>query len=183
MAVKVITGKVRFSYANVFEPRAMEEGAKAKYSVVLLIDKSDKKTLDKINAAIRQATEEGLAKWGGKKPANLKLPLRDGDAEFPDEETYAGKFFMNANADLKPQIVDRNLNPITDPQEFYSGCYGRASVGFYAFNVSGNKGIACGLNNLQKTEDGERLAGGSTAAEDFGDAPIDWEDDLPEDLL
>ena len=174
---KVITGKVRFSYANVFEPKAMNEGAEAKYSVSLIIPKSDKKTLAKIDAAIKAAIEEGKAKFGGKVPANLKLPLRDGDAERPDDENYANSMFVNANSSQKPGIVDENRDEIMAKDEFYSGCYGRASINFYAFNVSGSKGIAAGLNNLQKLEDGECLAGGASAQEDFGD-DYDDSDDL-----
>lgn len=165
---KVITGTVRFSYAHVFEPAAIEEGQEKKYSVSLIISKSDTKTLDKVKAAIEAAKEEGKAKFGGKIPASLKIPLRDGDEERPDDENYADSYFINANSARKPQVVDEALNPILDKDEFYSGCYGRASINFYAFNVSGNKGIAAGLNNLQKLEDGERLSGGSTAEEDFG---------------
>ena len=167
---KVITGKVRFSYAQVFEPRAMNEGATPKYSVSLIISKKDKKTLEKVKAAIDSAIEEGKAsKWGGKLPKNLKLPLRDGDEEREDDEVYQGSMFVNANSSNKPGLVDAELNPIMDKSEFYSGCYGRASINFYAYDSNGSKGIACGLNNLQKMEDGERLSGGGASAEeDFG---------------
>ena len=167
---KVVTGKVRFSYAHVFEPKAIEEGQTPKYSVSLIIPKSDKTTIAKIKAAIAAALEEGKTKkFGGKLPAVYKNPLRDGDAERPDDENYAGSYFINANSTNKPGLVDENTNAIINKEDFYSGCYGRASVNFYAFNTSGNKGVACGLNNLQKLEDGERLGGGaSTAEEDFG---------------
>lgn len=171
---KVITGKVRFSYATVFEPKAMEEGGKAKYSVCLLIPKDDKKTLDKIRKAIDTAFKEGKAKFGGKLPKNWKNPLRDGDEEREDNPEYEGMMFVNANSARKPGLVDEDLNPILDREDFYSGCYGRASVNFYAFSVSGNKGVACGLNNLQKLEDGERLSGGGASAEDdFAEADDD----------
>lgn len=169
MSTKVITGKVRFSYANVFTPTAIEEGQTPKYSVSLIIPKSDKATLAKIEKAINQAIEEGKAKFGGKIPKNIKTPLRDGDEDRFEDEAYANAMFVNANSVRKPGVVDENLDPIIDPDEFYSGCYGRASITFYAFNAAGNKGIACGLNNLQKLEDGERFDGGSSAEEDFGD--------------
>ena len=157
---KVVTGKVRFSYAHVFEPKAIEEGQTPKYSVSLIIPKSDKTTIAKIKAAITAALEEGKTKkFGGKLPAVWKNPLRDGDAERPDDENYAGSYFINANSTNKPGLVDENTNAIINKEDFYSGCYGRASVNFYAFNTSGNKGVACGLNNLQKLEDGERLGG------------------------
>lgn len=164
---KVITGKVRMSYANVFEPKSIN-GSDPKYSVSLIIPKSDKSTLDKINAAIELAKKEGITKLGGKIPANLKTPLRDGDVERRDDEAYANSYFINANSKIKPEIVDENRNPIMDTTEFYSGCYGRASIVFYAYNANGNKGIACGLQNLQKLEDGESLGGRSRAEDDFG---------------
>ena len=171
---KVITGKVRFSYAHVFEAVAAEENGTKKYSVSILIPKKDKKTLAKIEAAVVAAVEAGKAKFGGKIPANLKMPLRDGDVDREDDETYEGCMFVNASTTRRPSVVDEDLNEIIDREDFYSGCFGRASVNFYAFNVSGNKGIACGLNNLQKLEDGERLGGGSsTAADDFGDDMMD----------
>lgn len=172
---KVITGEVRFSYAHVFEPTSMTEGAEPKYSISILIPKKDKKTLAKIEAAIESALEEGKAKFGGKIPKSYKSPLRDGDEE-RDDEVYEKHMFVNANSGVKPGIVDENLDPILDKNEFYSGCYGRASINFYAFNVNGNKGIACGLNNIQKLRDGEKLSGiSSTPEEDFG---FDFEDDL-----
>lgn len=167
-STKVVTGEVRFSYAHVFEPASIE-GSEPKYSVSILIDKKDKKTLERIKAAIEAAKQAGISKFGGKVPANLKLPVRDGDTEREDDPVYAGKYFINANAKTKPGIVDKGGNPIIDTTEFYSGCYGHASVTFYAFNTSGNKGIACGLNNLMKTRDGEMLGGRASAEDDFAD--------------
>lgn len=165
---KVVTGKVRFSYVHVFEPAAVSEGSEdKKYSVSIIIPKSDKATLKKINDAIEAAKQLGIAKWGGKVPKSLKLPLRDGDLE-RDEECYENSYFLSAKTDRKPGIVDANLDEIISRDEFYSGCYGRASVNFFPFDVNGSKGIAVGLQNLQKLEDGERLGGGSSAAEDFG---------------
>lgn len=176
---KVITGKVRFCYANVFEPTAMNEGETPKYSVCILIPKSDTATLDKIKKAIEVAKEQGrgkIADKNGKIPANIKLPLRDGDIEREDDPNFEGCFFLNASSTRKPGIVDRNLEPIMSKDEFYSGCYGRAALNFYAYNVN-SKGIAAGLNNIQKLEDGEPLAGGSSAAEDFGGENA-FDDDL-----
>lgn len=169
---KVITGKARFSYLHVFEPAAVAEGQDKKYSVSLIIPKSDKKTIAAINKAIDAAKEAGKAKLGGKIPANLKTPLRDGDLERPDDDAYAGAYFINANCTTKPGLVKKTsmgLVQISDQEELYSGCYGVASITFYAFNTSGNKGIACGLNNLLKLEDGESLGGRSTAESDFAD--------------
>lgn len=177
---KVITGKVRFCYVNVFEPTAMNEGDTPKYNICVLIPKSDTATIDKINKAVEAAKEAGKAKLAdknGRIPANLKLPMRDGDVERPDDPAFEGHYFINANSMRQPSIVDRALNPIMTRDEFYSGCYGRASINFYAFNVS-SKGIAAGLNNLQKLEDGEMLAGGSTAEEDFGGENAVQDDDM-----
>lgn len=178
---KVVTGKVRFCYVNVFEPTALNEGDTPKYNICVLIPKSDKKTLDKVNAAIEAAKIAGKAKLANKNgqlppDAALKLPLRDGDVERSDDPTYEGCFFINANSTRKPSIVDKDLNPIMTKEEFYSGCYGRASINFYAFAVQA-KGIAAGLNNLQKLEDGEALAGGSSAEDDFGGENA-WDDPL-----
>ena len=185
-STKVITGKVRFSYVNIFNARAFQQGQDAKYSICLLIDKKDKATLSKIKAAIEAAIQEGISsKWGGKRPANLKLPLRDGDAERAEEAPeYAGCYFLNANSVQKPGVVDKDLNEILDPTEVYSGCYGRASVTFYPFNSNGNKGIAVGLNNVQKLEDGEPLgAARASAEEDFADSRPDLYPDATDDDL
>lgn len=176
---KVITGKVRFSYAHVFEPASIN-GSDEKYSVSILINKDDTKTIKAIEKAIEAAKQAGVSKFGGKIPNSLKLPLRDGDEEREDDEVYAGKMFVNANAKTKPGLVDKKCRPIIDSTEFYSGCYGYASLSFYAFNSNGNKGIACGLNNIMKTEDGEPLGGRSKAEDDFAaliEAEAD-EDDL-----
>ena len=163
---KVITGKVRFSYANIWEPKSIN-GGEEKYSISLIIPKSDIRTLNAIKAAIEQAKKDGVAKFGGKIPANLKLPLRDGDIDRPDDETYKNSYFINANSKDRPQIVDKSVKPILDQEEVYSGCYGRASINFYAFNQNGNRGIACGLGNLQKLADGEPLNSHANAEDDF----------------
>lgn len=170
--MKVITGSsTRWSYANVWEPKSINGGA-PKYSVSLIIPKSDSKTAAKIQAAIEAAYKEGESKLKGNGrsvPALsvLKTPLRDGDTERPDDVAYADSYFINANSASAPGIVDADRQPIIDRSEVYSGVYGRASINFYAFNSNGNKGIACGLNNLQKMKDGEPLGGKSRAEDDF----------------
>ena len=163
---QVITGKVRFSYANVWEPKSIN-GGDEKYSVSLIIPKNDTKTINDIKKAIEVAKQDGKAKFGGRIPANLKTPLRDGDIDRPDDEAYKDSYFINANSKDKPQIVDKNVKPILDQSEVYSGCYGRASITFYAFNSNGNKGIACGLGNLQKLAEGDALSGRSKAEDEF----------------
>lgn len=165
---KVITGiNTRLSYFHGWEPVSIN-GGEAKYSVSVLIPKTDKATIDAISKAVDTAIEDGVAKFGGKKPnkAALKMPLRDGDLEREDE-AYKGHYFINANSKTAPQIVDKAVKPILDREEVYSGCYGRVSLNFYAFNSNGNKGVACGLGNIQKIKDGESLGNRSTAAEDF----------------
>lgn len=166
---KVITGMVRFSYLHVFEPHAIEEGQEKKYSVSLLIPKSDTKTVELIQQAVRTATEQARAKMGGKLPPKFKLPLNDGDLDRPDDPDYAGHYYVNASAKTRPGVVDKNLQPIIDPEEMYSGCYGRASITFYPFDKAGNRGVACGLNNVQKLKDGEYLGGRTSAENDFAD--------------
>lgn len=178
---KVITGaRTRWSYCNAWEAKSIN-GGKPKFSVSLLIPKSDTVTVEKIKAAIEAAYKEGESKLKGNGrsvPAlsAIKNPLRDGDLERPDDEAYAGHYFINANSDTAPGIVDINREPILDRSEVYSGVYGRASINFYAFNSNGNKGIACGLNNLQKCADGEPLGGKSRAEDDFAD--VDDDDDF-----
>lgn len=164
---KVVTGVVRLSYANIWEPKSIN-GGEEKYSVSLIIPKSDKKTIDAINAAVDAAIKEGVGKFGGKIPnkAALKLPLRDGDTEREDE-AYKDSFFVNANSTTPPQIVDSRVQPILDRSEVYSGVYARVSITFYAFNSNGNRGIACGLGNIQKVRDGEPLSSRSNAEDDF----------------
>ena len=169
MATKVITGvNTRWSYANVWEPKAME-GGKPKFSVSLIIPKSDTVTVGKIKAAIEEAYRDGQSKLKGnaKSVPALSTPLRDGDLERPDDPAYANAYFVNANSTTAPGVVDANRNEILDKSEVYSGCYGRASISFYAFNANGNKGIACSLNNLQKIKDGEPLGGRASAESDF----------------
>ena len=178
---KVITGPTtRWSYANVFEPKAINGGT-PKYSVSLIIPKTDTKTIEKIKAAIQAAYEEGQSKLKGNGktvPALsvIKTPLRDGDLERPDDEAYQNSYFINANSTNPPGIVDADRNPIIDRAEVYSGVYGRASINLYAFNTNGNRGIACGLNNLQKISDGEPLGGFTRAADDFADDEDDFLD-------
>ena len=119
----------RLSYANIWEAQSIN-GSEPKYSVSAIIPKNDKATLAKIKSAVEQAKKDSLSKWGGKVPANLKLPLRDGDIDRPDDEAYANSYFFNANSKQAPQIVDKMVQPILDQNEVYSGCYGKISVTF-----------------------------------------------------
>lgn len=131
-ATKVVI-PCRISFANIFEAKSIN-GGEAKYSVSCLIPKEDKKTLLAIHKAVEAAKEDGKTrKWGGKIPPNLKLPLRDGDIDRPDDENYQEHFFVNASSKDAPQVVDRHVQPVTDPMMVYSGCYCNVSVNFYAF--------------------------------------------------
>jgi len=169
-ATTITTGKVRLSYAHLFEPVAAPGSDRAKYSVSVIIDKNDKKTIEKINSAIQAAKEAGKAKFGGKIPANLKTPLRDGDEDRPDDPAYKNAYFFNCSSDNQPAVVDRNLNEILDKREVYSGCYARVNVNFYAYNFNGTKGVAAGLNSVQKWEDGEALGSSApSVSAAFGD--------------
>ena len=172
---KVVTGIVRLSYEHVWEPASIN-GSNPKYSVSLIIPKDDVKTIAAINQAVDNAIKDGAAKFGGKIPPKgaLKLPLRDCDTE-RDDEAYRNAYFVNANSTTAPQIVDRAVQPILDRNEVYSGCYARVSINFYAFNSNGNKGVACGLGNIQKVRDGEPLGGKTSAADDFS---TDLDDDF-----
>ena len=169
---KVITGPdTRWSYANLWEPKSVNGGA-PKFSVSLIIPKSDTKTVAKIKAAIEAAYQEGQAKLKGNGKtvpplAAIKTPLRDGDVERPVDPAYANAYFINANSSTAPGIVDADRNPVLTRSQVYSGVYGRASINLYAFNSNGNKGIACGLNNLQLIRAGEPLGGKASAESDF----------------
>ncbi len=176
---KVITGKdTRWSYASVWEPKSIN-GSTPKYSVSLIIPKSDRATVEKIRAAIEAAYKEGEAKLKGNGKsvpvlASLRSPLRDGDIDRPDDAAYENAFFVNANSATAPGVVDEGRNPVLDKSQVYSGVYGRAAITFYAYNSNGNRGIACGLQNLQLIRSGEPLGGRSSAESDFA---TDDEDD------
>lgn len=180
-ATKVVI-PCRISFANIWEPKAIN-GGDVKYSVSCLIPKSDKKTLARIQKAVEAAKEDGKTrKWSGKIPPNLKLPLRDGDIDRPDDENYEDCYFLNASSKDAPQVVDRKVNPVLDPMMVYSGCYCNVSVNFYAFNANGNRGVAAGLGNIQFVRDGERLSGKASADADFDALEDDDEDVLGGDL-
>ena len=190
VTTKVKIGEVRFSYVHIFTPEAAAEGGDKKYSVSLIIPKSNKKLIADIKTAIEAATQAGIAsRFDGKRPVNLRSPLRDGDLERADDEAYAGAYFINVSSKTKPGIVKRmkindenKLVEVTNEDDIYSGCYGFASVNFFAYNNKGNRGIGAGLNNILKTRDGEYLGGRSSAESDFGNGAVDLDayEDLPE---
>lgn len=179
MPTKVITGEVRFSYANVWTPTAIDDESEPKYNVSLLIPKKDKKTVKAINDAIEAETELLLEKLGvDKLPKGAKIAeLRDGDDEYPGDPTMEGMWFIRVSSKSKPGIVEKDpesgkVQEIINPDEFYSGCYGKASINayWYAPDKKPFKGVTLGLNNLMKTKDGDHLGGGrASAMDDFGD--------------
>lgn len=172
------TDLVRFSYANVFEPTSMEEGKDKTYNISMLWPKTNTAFTAKVEAEIKRTYDEGKAAFGGAYPAKWWNPLRDGDEEKPGNEEYAGMMFIGAKSKNKPQIIDKKGNLITDPEDFYSGCYGKASLNFYAFGAKVPlKGVAAGLNSILKVEDGERLSGGAAPA------AVDFADELDDDGL
>lgn len=182
----MVTGLVRFSYLNVFTPKAAPGSDKEKYSVSILIKKDDKETIRKVKACIAAAVEEGKKNKFGKKTVGLKLPVRDGDKEREDE-AYKGCWFINCSATRMPGLVDKNRKPITSATAVKSGDYGRVDINFYPFNTNGNVGVACGLNNLQLIRPGEALGlvndpekafNDEFQDDDFND-DFDSEDEIP----
>ena len=178
---KIITGKVRLSYVALLEPKAFE-GQEAKYSTVILIPKTDKETINRIKKAQKAAYEAAKNdKLKGVKWEKVKTTLRDGDEEVDTDEhpEYAGHYFMSVSSKSKPQIIDKYKNPVDSEDEVYSGVYARVSLNAYAYNTAGNKGISCGLNNVQIVAQGDYLGGRSSADADFDE----WEDDEEDDDL
>lgn len=176
----VVFGPCRLSYTHLFSKYSPDNDPdNGKYMTNVLIPKEEKETVKALNAAIEAAKKAGIvSKWDGKEPKKLDLPLRDGDTDKEDDEIYADHYFVNAKCVSRPGVVDKHKSPITDEDDVYSGMWAIVSVTFFPYNVSGNKGVACGLNNVMKTKDDERLGGRTSAENDFGD--IDMEDD--EDL-
>lgn len=171
-------GEVRFSYAHVFEPYASEEGKEKKYSVCVLVPKTDTATLALIEECVEAAKEAGISgKWGGKLPKKCGIPLRDGDEECEEKgEAYKGMMFFNCSSKnpVGVRVLDGGkVVEALDQDDFYSGCWGAVTVGFFPYDSNGNKGVGAGLNNLIKTRDDERLAGGTNADEDFADLNSD----------
>lgn len=162
----------RLSYVHVWEPTSNVDNTEKKYSVSLIIPKSDKESLAKIKKTLEAAIELGVqTKFNGKKPANLKLPVRDGDTERSEDEAYKDSYFINASAKTKPGVLNPDKTIMTKEDDLYSGCYAWVSLTLFPFAAHGTNGIASGLNNLMKIKDGEPLGGRSTAESDFADIP------------
>lgn len=170
---KVLTGEVRLSYANLTTPRAVQQGQDAKYSVTLLIPKTDTATKANIDASIEAAAQDAQGKlWSGIRPPVLPTPLHDGDGVRENGTPYGpeckGCWVMTASTKNKPQVVHQSdVNTELAPQDIYSGMYARVTINFFGYMSNGKKGVGCGLGNVMKTRDGEPLAGGASAASDF----------------
>ena len=171
---KVLTGVVRLSYANLVTPRANQQGGEPKYSVTLLIPKTDNATKLDIEASMKAAYEDGVSKkWGGAHPQINQL-LWDGDglrkSGLPFGDECKGHWVINASSKQKPQVVGiDNVNCELAPNDIYSGMYARVTLNFFPYDTAGSKGVGCGLGNVMKVSDGEPLSGGASAASDFAD--------------
>lgn len=191
MATKVVTGKVRFSFVNVFEAKEPQGGGDAKYSVTLLIPKTDTATMGKIKAAMEEARENFCKRNGASAlPAKPVNTLHDGDGLRDNGENYGpeckGCYVITVSSTQKPVVVDEFGNELSgpgkecaDPSAVYSGCYGRASINFYGYSKNGKKGISAGLLAIKKLHDGEPF-GTMGSASDFDD---DFSDEDLNDLL
>jgi hypothetical protein len=173
-AMKVLTGEVRLSYANLMQPRTPQGGGDPKYSVTLLIPKTDVKTKADIDQSIQSAIQEGIPKkWNGKQPALIHNPLHDGDRAKENGEPFGeecrGCWVISASSKQKPGIVDSSLQDIINPSDIYSGMYARVTIRFFAYDSNGKRGIGCGLGNVMKMRDGDALSGHASAKEDFAD--------------
>ncbi|MBR3287947.1 MAG: DUF2815 family protein [Bacteroidales bacterium] len=183
LGTKVIFGPCRLSYTHVFQKYSPDgDDASGKYQTNVLIPKTEKETIKALKDAIEEAKRAALvSKWGGKEPRKLQLPLSDGDEK--DDETYEGHFYVNAKCSTRPGIVDRDKAPITDEEEIYSGVWAVVSVTFFGYDTNGNRGVACGLNNIMKWRDDERLGGRVSAQADFADFGDDMADEADDDML
>lgn len=174
---RIVFGPCRLSYVHVFEKWVPEGEKEGKYSVTILIPKSEKQTLKAINEAIENAKKKAVAaKWDGKEPKKLDIALKDGDEK--EDENFAGHWYINAKSNTRPGIIDRHKAPITDEEEMYSGVWAYCSVAFFGYKVSGNAGVAAGLNNLMKFKDDEHFGGKQSADSDFSDIDSEDDDDL-----
>lgn len=176
MSNTIVTGEVRFSFVNIFEPKAGQNGGEPKYSITILLPKSDVATKQMIDREIQNELQNGIStKFGGTMPAMPAIPIHDGDGVRPNGEPFGeecrGCWVFTASTKQKPEVVDENRQPILTQTQVYSGCYGRVSLRFFAYNQAGKKGVGCGLGNVQKLRDGDPLGGRTTAADDFG-SPI-----------
>ena len=169
-----ITG-VRFSYCNLFQPKAPYNNPQGepKYSCTILVPKTNTAAKAVIDQAVAAAIEAGVsAKWSGVRPPQPAICVHDGDGPRPSDgsafgEECRGCWVFTASSKQPPFVVDAQVQPIIDPTQVYSGMWGNVNVNFFAYNSAGKKGIGCGLNGVQKTGDGDPLGSRLTAQEAF----------------
>ena len=172
---RVLTGECRLSYVNLVQPRANnnDPSAKPKYSVTLLIPKTDTAVYQNILSSIEAAAADAQGKlWNGVRPPVMPIPIHDGDGVRDNGTPYGpeckGCWVITASSNNKPQVIHQSdINTELAPQDIYSGMYARVTINFFGYNRAGKRGIGCGLGNVMKTRDGEPLAGGASAAADF----------------
>ena len=173
MAVTI--NDVRFSYCNLFQPKAPFNNPQGepKYSVTVLVPKTNTAAKAVIDNAIAQAIDAGVSsKWNGVRPPQPAICVHDGDGPRPSDgsafgEECKGCWVFTASTKQPPFVVDEYVQNIIDPTKVYSGMWGNVNVTFFAYNNAGKKGIGCGLNGVQKIRDGETLGGHITAQEAF----------------
>ncbi len=175
IATRVLTGEVRLSYCNLVQPRVngTDSSAIPKYSVTLLIPKTDVAVKQNIDMSIEAAATDAQGKlWNGVRPPVMPIPVHDGDgvreSGAPYGEECRGHWVLTASSKQKPQVVHQSdINTELLPQDIYSGMYARVTINFFGYNSNGKKGVGCGLGNIMKTREGEPLGGGASAATDF----------------
>lgn len=176
-----MTPKFRVSFPQVFTPKAMEGSNVEKYSVVMLFDKAAQATPEfkAMKAAAQKKMIEQFGEDKSQWPENARNPFRKGSEKKGKYEGYDDDtIFVTASslAKNKPGIVDPNRQDIISEEEFYAGCYARATVNPYAYSKAGNNGVSFGLLNLQKLGDGEAFSGKTAAKDDF--EAVEVEDDF-----
>lgn len=163
---------VRFSYCNLFQPQA-RPGQDPKYSVTILIPKTNAAAKAAVDQAIQEAIGTGISKcWNSQRPPAPSICIHDGDGPRPSDgqaygEECRGCWVFTASSKQAPFVVDTQRQNIINPTEVYSGMWGNVNVSFFPYNNSGKKGIGCSLNGVQKIRDGEPLSGRITAEEAF----------------
>lgn len=171
MSERIMIGEVRLSYVHLVEPSAPKDGGKPKYSVTMLIPKSNPALKAKIDQGIKDCYEEAVRnKYKGARPQMTHSLIYDGDGIRPSGVAFgpecAGYWVLTATSQNKPGVVHiSNIRQELEPQEIYSGMWAYVTINFYSPR-QGNP-VACGLGNVCKTRDDEPLSGGASAAADF----------------